>query len=155
MNTSRTSPAIRGRAPDVTDFGEIQSIPEGPIEPKLRSQLKELEEQLSIPQSELPRRVSTALNTALGLRLTVDNPVWAGDPIPVLRALQRKLVEYSLMLEAEDRSECMMSISLVERAVRLRLRWLQMRRSDAERDFIVKQEGPGNEEESKRRRNPG
>jgi hypothetical protein len=155
MNASRISPGIHGRAPDLTDFGEIQSIPEGPIEPKLRSQLKEAEEQLSIPQSELPPRVAVALNNALGLRLTVDNPVWAGDPIPGLRALQRKLVEYSLMLEAEDRSECMMSISLVERAVRLRLRWLQMRRSDAERDLIVKQPGPGNEEESQKRRNTG
>lgn len=155
MNTSRTSSGIRGRSADVTDFGEIQSIPEGPLEPKLRSQLKDAEEQLSIPQTELPSRIPAALNAALGLRLTVDNPVWAGDPIPALRALQRKLVECSLMLEAEDRSECMASISLVERAVRLRLRWLQMRRSEAERDSIVKQEVSGNEEESKKHRNPG
>jgi hypothetical protein len=155
MNTSRTSTNIRGRIPDLTDFGEIQSIPEGPIEPKLRSQLMDVEEQLSIPRAELPPRVSVALNAALGLRLTVDNPVWAGDPIPGLRALQRKLVECSLTLEAEERSECMTSISLVERAVQLRLRWLQMRRSDAERDFIEKQGEPRNEEESKKRRNPG
>lgn len=155
MNTSRTSSNIRSRISDVTDFGEIQSIPEAPLEPKLRSQLMDVEEQLSIPRAELPPRVSAALNAVLGLRLTVDNPVWAGDPIRGLRALQRKLVECSLTLEAEERSECMMSISLVERAVQLRLRWLQMQRSDAERDLIVKKEEPRNEEESKKRRNPG
>ena len=155
MNTLRTSTNIRNRIPDLSDFGEIQSIPEAPIEPKLRSQLKEVEEQLSIPRLELPLRMSAALNTAIGLRLTVDNPVWAGDPVRGLRALQRKLVECSLTLDAEERSECMVSISLVERAVQLRLRWLQMRRSDAERDFIVKQEEPNNAEENKKRRNPG
>ena len=152
---SRISPTSRGRGPDITDFGEIQSIPEAPLEPKLRSQLKEEEAQLSLPESELPEPISRALNAALGLQLTVDNPVWAGDPIPGLRALQRKLVEYSLMLDPEDRSECMVSISLIERAVRLRLRWIQMQRSDTERDFIVKQERPGNEEESKKGRNAG
>lgn len=155
MNTLRTSTNTRNRIPDLIDFGEIQSIPEAPLEPKLRSQLKDVEEQLSIPPAELPPRVSEALNEVLGLRLTVDNPVWAGDPIRGLRALQRRLVEYSLTLEAEERAECMMSISLVERAVQLRLRWLQMQRSDAERDFIVKQEEPSNAEESKKRRNPG
>ncbi len=153
MSTSRIS-SIRGRAPELTDFGEIQSIPEGPLEPKLRSQLIEAEEQLSIPRAELPPRLSAALNVVLGLRLTVDNPVWAGDPIAGLRALQKKLVECSLALEDGDRTECMMSISLVERAVRLRLRWLQMQRSDEERAFTVKQEEQRHEEEGKKRRNP-
>lgn len=155
MNISRTSTGVRGRALELTDFGEIQSIPEGPIEPKLRSQLKEAEEQLSITRTELPPRLSAALNAVLGLRLTVDNPVWAGDPIPGLRALQKRLVERSLTLEGDDRSECMTSISLVERAVRLRLRWLQMQRTDEERAFTENKEEPRNEEESKKRRNPG
>ena len=155
MSTSRISPTGRGRVPDFTDFGEIQSFPEAPPEPKLRSQLGREEEQLSLPESQLPEPLATALTAALGLRLTVDNPVWAGDPIPSLRALQRKLVEYSLMLEPEDRSSFMASISVVERAVRLRLRWMQMQRSDTERDFIVKQERPGNEEESKKGSNAG
>lgn len=154
MNISRTSSNVRGRAPELTDFGEIQSIPEGPIEPKLRSQLMEAEEQLSLPRTELPARLSAALNTVLGLRLTVDNPVWAGDPIPGLRALQKKLVACSLTLDDEERSECMASISLVERAVQLRLRWLQMQRSDEERAIIANKEEPRNEEEGKRRRNP-
>lgn len=153
MNISRTSNGVRGR--DQTDFGEIQSIPEGPIEPKLRSQLKEAEEQLSINRAELPPRLSAALNTVLGLRLTVDNPVWVGDSIPGLRALQKKLVEHSLTLEGDARSHCMTSISLVEKAVRLRLRWLQMQRSEEERALTGNKEEPRNEEESKKRRNPG
>jgi hypothetical protein len=155
MNTTRTTSGIR-RASEVTDFGEIQSIPEAPLEPKLRSQLKKEEEQLSLPPQSLPGRLGAELDAALGPRLTVDNPVWSGDPIPLLRALQKKLVEYSLSIESEQRAECMLSISLVERAVQLRLRWLQMRRSDAERDVIVKPEGgAANEEAGKARRNAG
>lgn len=155
MNISRTTNGARRRVPDLTDFGEIQSLPEGPLEPKLRSQLKEAEEQLSITRTELQPRLSATLNTVLGLRLTVDNPVWVGDPIPGLRALQKKLVERSLTLEGEERSQCMTSISLVEKAVQMRLRWLQMQRSEEERAFTGNKEEPRNEDESKKRRNPG
>lgn len=156
MNTLRISNSTRGRGriPDLADFGEIQSIPEGPLEPKLRSQLMEAEEQLSIPAAEPPPRLSAVLNTVVGLRLTVDNPVWTGDPIPGLRALQKKLVECSLTLEGNDRSECTTAISLVEKAVQLRLRWLQMQRSEAERAFDGKQgkpEEPRHAEETKKR----
>src|SRR6478735_3470971 len=154
MNTSRPSNSVRGRGPELADFGEIQSFPEGPIEPKLRSQLIEIEEQLSISQPEPPPRLSTALNAVLGMRLTVDNPVWVGDPVHGLRALQRMLVECSLALDGEDRSECLRSISLVEKAVRLRLRWLQMQRSEEERAFIGNKEESRNEEESNKRKNP-
>jgi hypothetical protein len=142
------------RIQEITDYGEIQNISEVLLEPKARSQLREVEERLSIPNTELPARVADALNTAIGLRLTVDNPVWSGDPIPRLRALQRKLVEHSLLLDAEDRSEYMSSISVVERAVQLRLRWLQMKRSDAERELVINKQGPRHEEESKNPRNP-
>lgn len=155
MSTPRTSNGLRSGAPVLADFGEIQSIPEGPIEPKLRSQLMDVEERLSIARAELPPRVPAALNAFLGLRLTADNPVWTGDPVPGLRALQKKLVECSLTLDGEERSDCMRSISLVERAVQLRLRWLQMQRSDAEGSIIVKQEESAHEEEAKKRRNPG
>lgn len=61
----------------------------------------------------------------------VNNPVWTGDPVPHLRALKKMLIERSAMLLGDDRSECQAAIALVERAVQLRLRWLQMRRSDA------------------------
>jgi hypothetical protein len=135
MRTVSTSGVGRSRALDVAEFTEIQSLPE--TLPALRSRPLLLPEEvaISLPEPDNPVPIEILLlNRMLGPKLTADNPVWSGDPVPRLRGLQKKLIEHSLALPEDDRSECMDAISLVEKAVQLRLRWLQMRRSDAEID---------------------
>lgn len=136
MNTRRNAIGVRNRAQEVADFGEIQSLPEVPREPKLRSQMRQEEVMVSLPPATAFGRTVDLLDPVLGKRLTVDNPVWSGDPTARLRALQKKLLERSLLMEGGGRMECLSAISLVERAVQLRLRWLQMQRSEAERHVI-------------------
>jgi hypothetical protein len=137
MSHSRISGGGRIASPDFSEFGEIQNISEPAIASKVRTSLHEEEVALSLPPAGLPAREIAALDRILGMGLTVDNPVWSGDPVPRLRALQKKLVECSLLLETHERGDCLRSISLVERAVQLRLRWLQMQKSDAERDAFT------------------
>jgi hypothetical protein len=76
------------------------------------------------------------LTRFLGPLLTVANPAWSGDPVPRLRALQKMLVERSLALDKDDRRECMAALSVVETAVQLRLRFQQMRMTEAEQDVL-------------------
>lgn len=66
----------------------------------------------------------------LGQLLTVANPAWSGDPLPRMRALQKKLIEHSLNLSQEERGPCLQAISVVEQAVQMRLRLQQMRIDD-------------------------
>lgn len=152
MNTMR-APGRAGHRPiDLSEFGEIQNLPETTAaELRPLSLLQSEEADASIPDSGIGAREFEPLTKILGSRLTWGNPVWSGDPIPRLRALQKKLVEHSLMLEEGDRRDCLDAISLVEVAVQLRLRWLQMRRSDAEKDVIEpqqeKEEKTGGEKE--------
>lgn len=75
----------------------------------------------------------------LGERLTTDNLAWRGDPVPVMRSLQKMLVAHSLTLPEDGREPAMAAIRTVELAVRWRLRWMQMRRSEAESHFIQPQ----------------
>jgi hypothetical protein len=76
-----------------------------------------------------------SLTRFLGPLLTAANPAWSGDPVPRLRGLQKKLVEHSLVLDQDDRAECMAALSVVESAVQLRLRYQQMRMSEAEHEL--------------------
>ena len=70
----------------------------------------------------------------LGHTLTFANPVWSGDPIPGLRSLQKKLIELALSLNSESREPCLQAISVVENAVRMRLRLQQMRMDELSTD---------------------
>lgn len=136
---------------DVGELGEIQTIVRETLVPKALPMLGEEEAAASMPPPEdtIDRKIML-LNRAIGEKLTVNNPVWTGDPILRMRALQKRLIAYSLTLEEQDRQSCMDAIRVVEHNVQLRLRWQQMRRSDLELDGITEeesqdavQEGPG------------
>jgi hypothetical protein len=71
----------------------------------------------------------------LGNALTIANPVWTGNPVPDMRALQKKLIEYSLAVSPEERGPCLQAITVVEGAVRMRLRLQQMRMDDLSMQF--------------------
>jgi hypothetical protein len=91
----------------------------------------ELEASLPSP-ADLPEGAVAPLTRFLGPLLTVANPAWVGDPVPRMRALQKALVAHSLTLAEDDRSSLMGAISVVETAVQWRLRWQQMRMTEAE-----------------------
>lgn len=116
------------------DVGEINSLPQAPTSgPVSRAHLLPGEEAASLPlPSAAPPSAISPLTRFLGPLLTVANPVWTNEGLPRMRRLQKKLVEHSLTLPEEDRSDCMAAISVVENAVQLRLRLQQMRMSDAE-----------------------
>ena len=128
------------------ETGDIHSVPETQLEPKSRLLLKPAEIALSLTSStELPNAVAP-LTAILGLRLTVDSPAWSGDPIPGMRMLQKTLLSVSLQQAQGDRTDLLKAIELVEKAVQMRLRWQQMRRSDAE--ALIEPAEPANEEKT-------
>lgn len=119
-----------------SDGGEIISYPEAPVNKViLRESLSPAEVAVSLPPSASPESPIAVLTKFFGPVLTVANPAWGGEPIPRMRALQKKIIEYSLTQDEGDRKECMEAISLVERAVQLRLRYQQMHMSDEEMDI--------------------
>ncbi|HEY8608136.1 MAG TPA: hypothetical protein VIM12_13560 [Noviherbaspirillum sp.] len=120
----------RGSPSDFVELGEIQSLPDAPVRTKLRTALEDEEAAASLLPLVLPSRTTSVLDQVLGPRLTFDNPVWRESAVARLRALQKRLVEFAL--DRQARSDCMKAIVLVEEAVRLRLRWLQMQRSAEE-----------------------
>jgi hypothetical protein len=131
LNT-RIARVGRSGAPEPIETGEIHSVAGVEAAPKSRLLLSESEAALSLPPStELPNAVAP-LTQILGRRLTVDSPAWSGDPVPGMRMLQRSLVATSLELPDGERADLMSAIELVEKAVQMRLRWQQMRRSEAE-----------------------
>lgn len=115
------------------DAGEIYSVPAPLPPPRVRENLRPGEEEVSLPAplTAIPNAI-TPLTRFLGPLLTVANPAWSGDPVSRMRALQKKLVEHSLILDEGDRSECLAAITVVETAVQLRLRLQQMRMTLAE-----------------------
>lgn len=133
---SNTTNVDRGRIPGgyAGELGEIQSTPsQTKIQPLGRDQLRPEQEAVSLPQQ--PTRAPSTfapLNQFLGTALTSANPVWGADPVPRMRGLQKVLVEHSLTLEQSDRSECMAAISVVETAVKMRLRFQQMRMDEGD-----------------------
>ncbi|GAA4016706.1 hypothetical protein [Actimicrobium antarcticum] len=70
------------------------------------------------------------LTTLLGLALTAGSPAWRGDPIPKMRALQKKLLERGMQVEGEERDHALAAISVVEKNIQLRLRLHQLHMSD-------------------------
>ncbi len=143
MNARIASTGIaRSPALDLSELAEIHSASELTSLLKSRPLLSEEEEAASLPALELPvDPLQWMLKDFLGPLLTSDNPVWRGDPVPSMRGLQRMMVEHSLALdEGEPRRPLMAALRQVEKAVQMRLRWLQMKRSEAE-STIVQPEG--------------
>lgn len=110
------------------DYGEIAGPPAlDRSQPINRGDLTPWEESASLPTSAQAGGETLApLTRFLGAALTVANPAWSRDPLPGLRALQKRLVDYSLTLGAGERDDSMAAIIVVEEAVRLRLRLQQM-----------------------------
>jgi len=126
---------VRSGAPaglDPGEFAEIYSLHKTPATLRPRETLHPEEEALSLPPPEPADPKISLLNRALGARLTTDNPIWSGNPVPHLRALQKSLIAHSLTLPQAQRRPCLDALTVVERAILLRLRWQQMRRSDME-----------------------
>lgn len=123
------------------DVGEIHTYStETPAQALARPLLLPAEEALSLPApaASIPTTIAP-LTRFLGPLLTVANPVWSGDPVPRMRGLQKKLVEHSLMVPEGRRGDFMAGISVVENAVRLRLRFQQMHMNEVE--MQIKPEG--------------
>lgn len=131
MNT-RISRSGHSGAVDQVEVDDIHALQGPQLAPKSRLVLSALEEALSLPPpAELPNAVAP-LTEIIGARLTVDSPAWSGDPVPAMRLLQKTLVATSLELDDGERGDLLRAIELVEQAVQMRLRWQQMRRSEAE-----------------------
>lgn len=110
------------------------AIPLGTVELPLSNEPQQQEEAIApiLPVFDGENQAIAPLTNFLGPLLTVANPVWRGDPVPGMRMLQKKLVAHALTLDEQDRAECMGAIATVENAVQLRLRWQQMRMTEAE-----------------------
>ncbi|MBP0597321.1 hypothetical protein J8I26_04345 [Herbaspirillum sp. LeCh32-8] len=144
------SPAVVGRQLPV-DPGELAEIHSaGALAPQQKSRplLSDEEEAASLPALELPvDPLQRVLTDFLGAKLTSDNPVWRGDPVASMRGLQRLLVEHSLSLpEGAARQPLMEALRQVEAAVRMRLRWLQMKHSEAQSGIVDTEQAHAQEE---------
>ena len=132
------------RAPhpaEVGDASEIHSAAHTLPVARTRPALLPAEEALSLPpQAFTPDPALQLLGRMLGTGLSTDNPAWRGNPVPAMRGLQKLLVEHSLGLPERSRGPSMRAIQAVELAVRWRLRWMQMKRSDAESQSIQPQQ---------------
>lgn len=126
---------------DVGEAGEIHNVADTVALTKVRPALLPAEEEASLPAQAIERDpVLAMVSRILGERLTSDNLAWRGDPVPVMRSLQKMLVAHSLTLDQDQRQPALAAIGAVEQAVQWRLRWAQMRRSEAERHFIQPQQ---------------
>lgn len=128
----RTTRGVGGAGLDAAEFAEIHSLQTELLAPKSRATLQPAEEALSLPPPELADPKMSLLGRALGSFVTTENPVWRGNPVPCLRALQKALIAHSLTLAKEDRRAGLDAVRVLERDIRLRLRWQQMSRSDSE-----------------------
>ena len=128
----RTTRGVGGAGLDAAEFAEIHSLQTELLAPKSRATLRPAEEALSLPPPELADPKMSLLSRALGSCVTTENPVWRGNPVPCLRALQKALTAHSLTLAKEDRRAGLDAVRVLERDIRLRLRWQQMSRSDSE-----------------------
>jgi hypothetical protein len=128
----RTTRGVGSPGLDGAEFAEIHSRQAELLAPKSREALRPGEEALSLPPPELADPKMALLSRALGTAITSDNPVWRGNPVPRLRALQKALIAHSLTRAREDRRIGLDAVRVLERDIRLRLRWQQMARSDSE-----------------------
>jgi hypothetical protein len=70
------------------------------------------------------------LTQMLGVALTAGSPAWTGDPVPKMRALQKKLLEQGMQCTGAARGVALAAISVVEKNIQLRLRLHQLHMSD-------------------------
>ena len=135
LNNLQTSRSLRpGALGSHNDVGEIRSLEQPlPLEAISSGELYPGEAAASLqqPSSAMDSAIS-ALTDFLGTLLTVASPAWMGDPVPTMRGLQRCLIEHSLGLEEQQRHGCLAAVSVVENAIQLRLRFQQMRMTEAE-----------------------
>ena len=131
----------------LADAGEIHSLAPSLQSVTSRPLLLPAEEALSLPPPVLSADPKLEmLAQAVGPELSFDNPVWRGNPLPSLRGLQKMLIDQALKRPLEEREPALRAVQVVETAVQLRLRWQQMRRSDAEPDRALQTAGGGQDE---------
>ncbi|MFT5532188.1 MAG: hypothetical protein ACI8WM_000688 [Burkholderiaceae bacterium] len=131
MSVSRSG-ASTNISPIVLDGGEIYTSSPVHSPPNLSSsQLKEYERDASI--NLVGRNVGRSIDTLtsfLGLSLTAGSVAWSGDPVPKMRALQKKFLEFGMTCEGEDRQRALAAISVVEKNIQWRLRLHQLHMSE-------------------------
>jgi len=126
---------------DVGDAGQIHNAAETLPVARTRSALRPGEEVVSLPAPAVASDPTLQLlGRLLGASLSTDSLAWRGNPVAAMRGLQKRLVEHALSLPEDARGPAMRAIRTVELAVGWRLRWLQMKRSDAESQFLPPQQ---------------
>lgn len=68
----------------------------------------------------------------VGPRIGPANGAWGSDALTLLRSLQRRLVGHALSLPAPARRACLDAVAVLEPAVGMRLRIMQMQMSELE-----------------------
>ena len=123
---NRTGP-LNGGLPLMPDGGEIHPVGVPVLVANVSvSALEPTEAAASF--NPATRRVKSGiepLTQFLGVALTSGNPAWTGDPVPKMRALQKKLLEQGMALSGERRGVMLSAISVVEGNIQLRLRLYQ------------------------------
>lgn len=72
------------------------------------------------------------LTSLLGARVAAANPVWGPHALALLRSLQKKLIGHALTLDGAARRPLLDAVAVVEQAVTMRVRMLQMQFSELE-----------------------
>ena len=116
-----------GGLPLSPDGGEIHPVGVPQLVPNVSVSLLEPPEAAASFNPTL-RRIKSGiepLTQFLGVALTAGNPAWTGDPVPKMRALQKKLLEQGMALSGDQRSVLLSAIAVVEGNIQLRLRLYQ------------------------------
>ena len=141
MSTINRTGSLGGSAPLMPDGGEIHPVGVPVLIPNVSvSALEPTEAAASFNPST--RRIKSGiepLTQFLGVALTAGNPAWTGDPVPKMRALQKKLLEQGMALSGESRGVLLSAISVVEGNIQLRRRLYQHHM--AEQQLITEREG--------------
>jgi len=139
---------LRPHPGELEEPGGIHGLEDAPEIFRGRPALLPQEQEVALPAPEVPRDPTLVMLAAmLGASLSTDNLAWRGNPVPVMRGLQKRLVEHSLTLPEGEREPAMRAIRAVESTVRWRLRWMQMKRSEAENQIIPSTENNPEQDE--------
>lgn len=126
----RSGAATRANGGEMRHAGRIdrtQSASFGDIDGILEGESTADAAALALRAATLSQSPMEPITKHLGLLLTAANPAWSGDPLPRMRGLQKKLIEYGLTLDQASRGSCLQAIAVVEEAVRMRQRLQQLR----------------------------